>query len=251
MDPVRLGAICRALRIKKRWRQVDLAAKAGVSEASVSRLERGRSGEIHVADLVRMVEALGGQLDLVVRWRGGELDRLLNARHSPLHEEVARSFARYEGWVLAPEVSFAIRGERGVIDILAWHAASRTLLVIELKTEIVDINELMGTVDRKRRLAAVIARDRGWIAARVAVWIIVGDSKTNRRRVQRHAATLRAAFPSDGRGIRSWLRSPNVPTACPSFWTNPLSTKAKSDLATVKRVRRPRGAREPATASGT
>lgn len=34
-----------------------------------------------------------------------------------------------------PEVSFSIYGQRGVIDILAWHAATRSLLVIELKTE--------------------------------------------------------------------------------------------------------------------
>jgi len=126
----------------------------------MSRLERGKPGEVRLDELVRIVEALCGQLDVVVRWRGGELDRLLNARHSALHEEVARSFARIDGWTLAPEVSFAIRGERGVIDILAWHAASRTLLVIELTTEIVDINELMGSVDRKRRLAALVARDR-------------------------------------------------------------------------------------------
>ena len=58
-----------------------------------------------------------------------------------------------------------MRGERGVIDILAWHAATRTLLVIELKTEIVDINELMGTVDRKRRLAATVAREQDESAA--------------------------------------------------------------------------------------
>jgi hypothetical protein len=41
-----------------------------------------------------------------------------------------------------------------VIDILGWHAAARMILVIELKTEFVDINETMGTLDRKDRLAA-------------------------------------------------------------------------------------------------
>ena len=48
-------------------------------------------------------------------------------------------------WVVRPEVSFSIYGERGVIDVLAWHPARRAILVIELKTELVDINELMGT----------------------------------------------------------------------------------------------------------
>src|SRR4051794_7916985 len=192
MDAVRLGTVCRALRIKKRWRQLDLAQSASVSEACVSRVERGRAREVHLDELLRLVEALGGQLDFFVRWQGGELDRLLNARHSALHESVARAFTRLDGWIIAPEVSFAIRGERGVIDILAWHAPTRTLLVIELKTEIVDINELMGTADKKRRLAPLIARDRGWLPQSVALWVIVGESKTNRRRAQSHSATLKA-----------------------------------------------------------
>ena len=46
--------------------------------------------------------------------------------------------------MLAPEVSFSIYGERGVIDILAWHPGRRALLIIELKTDIVDVNELVG-----------------------------------------------------------------------------------------------------------
>ncbi|MEA2632936.1 MAG: hypothetical protein QOE66_3155, partial [Chloroflexota bacterium] len=66
------------------------------------------------------------------------------------------------GWILAPEVSFAIYGERRVIDILAWHPGRRALLLIELKTELVDMNELLGTLDRKRRLARRIAQERGW-----------------------------------------------------------------------------------------
>ena len=40
------------------------------------------------------------------RWRAGDLDRLLNARHSELHELVARWFAdQLPEWVLTPEVS--------------------------------------------------------------------------------------------------------------------------------------------------
>jgi transcriptional regulator with XRE-family HTH domain len=241
VDGVRLGTVCRALRMRKRWRQVDLAAKAGVSAAAVSRFERGRARELPVDVLVRVVEALGGRFDFVVRWNGGELDRLLNARHSALHESVARTFQALDGWVIAPEVSFSIRGERGIIDILAWHPATRALLVIELKTEIVDVNELMGTVDRKRRLAAVVARERGWIARTVSVWVIVGDSKTNRRRAWSHTTTLRAAFPIDGRSIRPWLRRPPGPVACLSFWTYRRSADAKSQVATVKRVRGPSG----------
>jgi transcriptional regulator with XRE-family HTH domain len=239
VDTHRLGAVVRALRIRRGWRQLDLAVRAAVPRSSVSKLERGRLGELSVDTVVRIAEALGARLDLVLRWQGGDLDRLVNARHSALHESVARHFLALPGWVLAPEVSFSIRGERGVIDILAWHAASGTLLVIELKTEIVDMNDLMGLVDRKRRLATEIGRNRGWNAATVAVWVIVGDSSTNRRRVASHATTLRAAFPVDGRSIGSWLRDPAGPVACLSFWSDDRRASTKGGLATVKRVRRP------------
>ena len=87
---------------------------------------------------------------------------MLNVRHSRLAESVAVLFAALPAWRIAPEVSFSVYGERGVIDILAFHAASGCLLVIELKTEIVDINQLVGTLDRKHRLALGIARERGW-----------------------------------------------------------------------------------------
>ena len=121
---------------------------------------------------------------------------MLNARHSELHELVARWFAEeLPEWVLAPEVSFAIYGERGVIDILAWHEPTRSLLVIELKTAIADVNELLGTMDRKKRLAAQVARDRGWDPLTVSQWLIVADTRTNRRRLDAHMTVIRNAFP--------------------------------------------------------
>jgi hypothetical protein len=150
---------------------------------------------------------------------------------------VARYLVTLPGWVLAPEVSFAVRGERGVIDILAWHSATRTLLVIELKTEIVDLNELVGTFDRKHRLAPEIAQSRGWHPATVAVWVVIADSKTNRRRVQAHRTMLRSAFGLDGRAVRTWLRAPMGGLACLSFWSDARAVRTKSGLATVKRVR--------------
>ena len=121
---------------------------------------------------------------------------------------MARFFATMPGWTIVPEVSFSIYGERGVIDILAWHAATRCLLVIELKTLIVDVQALVGDVDRKRRLARRIARERGWDAASVSSWVIVVRDATNERRVAAHRTMLRAALPTDGRAMRGWLLSP-------------------------------------------
>jgi transcriptional regulator with XRE-family HTH domain len=219
MDDMRVGAALRAIRKRRGGRQVDLALRAGVSASLISLCERGHLDSVSLRTLRRIAAALDIRLDLQPRWRGGELDRLLNARHSQLHESVARSFLMLPHWIIEPEVSFSIYGERGVIDILAWHGASRCLLVIELKTLIVDVQALVGDVDRKRRLAREVARERGWDAATVSSWVIVTRDSTNERRIASHRTMLRAALPTDGRSMRGWLLKPAGAVRSLSMWS--------------------------------
>jgi transcriptional regulator with XRE-family HTH domain len=234
MDDQRLGSLARAVRHNRGLRQVDVAAAAGVSASFLSLIERGHLDAVSVRTLRRVLATLDFRVDLVGRWRGGDADRLLNARHSALHESVARFLESMPAWLEAPEVSFSIFGERGVIDILAWHAERRVLVVIELKTEIVDVQALIGTVDRCRRLAPQIARDRGWPPRAVSSWVIVEGTRTNRWRVAAHAAFLRSAYPLDGRAMAAWLRDPAGSVAALSFWTQPRETASRGR----KRIRK-------------
>lgn len=230
MNGQRVGAAVRAVRLRRHLRQDDLARLTGLSTATISRIEHGHFDRLSIATVERVAGTLEIRLDLVARWRGGDLDRLVNARHSALHELVARWFTRMPAWAVRPEISFSIYGERGVIDVLSWHADRRAILAIELKTELVDINELMGTLDRKRRLSRTIARDLGWDAAEASAWVIVAESRTNRRRIAAHEAVLRTAFPADGPAMRRWLHDPEGPIAGLSTWPgNP---------GAVRRVRR-------------
>ena len=229
----------RQVRIRRGLRQSDLARMADVSQSTISRIERGHVGKLVIDTVRRVAAALDVRIDMIARWRAGDLDRLLNARHSQFHEVVARRFRALTDWVTRPEVSFAVYGERGVIDILAHHAGRRLLLVIELKTDVADVNELVGTVDRKRRLAVRIASDLGWpidSGTRVAVWVIVADGATNRRRIAAHRAMLRAAFPSDGRSMAGWLRDPISPLQALSIWSDSHPGTARVDLRSVRWV---------------
>lgn len=204
----------------------------------ISQIERGEIGRMPLDTLEKVATALEIRLQVIARWRGGDLDRLVNARHSALHELVARYLSAHEVWVFAPEVSFAIVGERGVIDILAWHPATRSLLVIELKTEVVDVQEAVGTLDRKRRLALRIAAERGWRASTVSVWLIVAEGTANRRRIANHRVMLRAALPADGWAMRGWIRQPSGRAiAGLSLWAYSGSSNGKWSLAARKRVR--------------
>ena len=177
---------------------------------------------------------------MIVRWQGGDLGRLINARHAAMHEVMARFFALRSPWVAEPEVSFAIWGERGVIDILAWHPPTRTILLVELKTELVDVNELLGTLDRKRRLAADIAGARGLTPASIGVWVVVAESRTNRRAVAKHGTAIRSKLPTDGRSIGRWLDRPNGALGALSFLPSVHGTHLDAEAAPIKRVVRPR-----------
>ncbi|MFI5225476.1 MAG: helix-turn-helix domain-containing protein [Candidatus Limnocylindrales bacterium] len=237
MDDIRTGAAIRAIRLRRRWRQVDLARRSGVSTTMVARIERGAIGTVPVGRVRQVAAGLGARLDLLVRWQGGDLGRLLDERHAGMEEELSRVFARLEGWEAEPEVSFAIYGERGAIDLLAWHGDHRALLVVELKTEIVDVGDLMRTMDRRRRLALAIATARRWTASSVSTWVIAADSRTNRRAVARHATVLRAKMPIDGRGIRGWLRDPTGRVDALSFLSYSHGVTASHPMAPIRRVR--------------
>src|SRR5437588_727528 len=132
VDAVRFGRQIRALRRRRGWRQLDLAAAARVSRAVVARVELGGAGRLKVETLDRISGAMSARLELRLLWNGEALDRLLDEAHATLVEWLTRLLV-YAGWVVAPEVSFSIFGERGSIDLLAFHEAAGVLLVVEVK----------------------------------------------------------------------------------------------------------------------
>lgn len=200
------------------------------------RIERGRIGGVPLAKVRQVAAALDARVELNVRWQGGDLGRLINARHAAMHEVMARFFAIHSSWLAEPEVSFSIWGERGTIDILAWHPIARALLIVELKSELIDLNDLLGTLDRKRRLATQIAGARGNTPAIIGVWVVVADSRTNRRAVANHGTAIRNKLPTDGRGIGRWLDRPVGALGALSFLPSVQGTHLAAETAPVKRV---------------
>ena len=237
MEDLGFGRAVRAARLQRAWRQVDLADRARVSQTVVSRIERGLIPDMTLRVLRQVAAALEIRLELLPRGRGAELDRLLSARHSGLHESVAQALAHdFPDWVMASEVSFSIWGERGVIDLLLWNADRRALLIIEFKTELVDVGDLLSTMDRRLRLAADIVKSRRWYPKTVSTWVVIAASRTNARRIAEHRMVLHTAFPAGLREIRRWLREPTGSVAAISMWRD----RGRSHTGPRRRVRRPR-----------
>jgi transcriptional regulator with XRE-family HTH domain len=242
VDDQRVGAAFRSVRIKRGWTQAELAKRAGVSPGIVSLMERAHIEAVSTRAFRGVASALEIRTQISLRLPHGELDRLINAGHAAMHEALAKYLTSVPGWLQAPEVSFAIYGERGVIDILASHPPTGSLLVIELKTEMVSLEDLLTTSDIRLRHAAKIARERGWVARTVSCWIVFAESDTNRRRLREHRTTLRSAFPSDGNALKAWLRRPSGQIRALSFWANFSDTTAKQTATARRRVRHARPA---------
>lgn len=211
MDDRRLGLVARALRRRLGWRQVDLARRAGVSQPVVSRIERGHLDTLSTRALRRVLATLDIRLEFDPRWRGGEIDRVVDERHAALVRETAAALIG-SGWDVFQEVSFAYWAERGWIDVLGIHERERLGLVIEVKSELVSWEETLRRLDPKVRLLPRIMADRfGWRPRVVGQVLVLEASMTNRRRVAALGAAADNQLPSRTREVKRWLKSPAGP----------------------------------------
>jgi Holliday junction resolvase-like predicted endonuclease len=173
----------------------------------VQRIERGGCDAFTGATIRAIAVALGARFEQRILWQGEALDRLLDHGHAAIVEHVVR-WLRAAGWIVVPEATFALNGERGSIDVLAFHAATGTLLIVEVKSVLPDMQSLLAGVDRKARLAPLVARDHGWAVRHVGRLVVLPGDSTTRRRVEAHSATLGAALPARTIAVRQWVREP-------------------------------------------
>ena len=183
----------------------------------VTRIEVGSFRRMPLGTVAAVADALGGSVDVTLRWEGAQLDTLIDAPHAWLAEATASLLDRH-GWVVRSEVSFNHFGDRGRVDLLAWHAAARAVAVIEVKSTIGDVQETLGRLDTKVRLALILSRQSGWGTPATAIRVlVVGDSRRDRRIVGQHER-LFEGFPIRGRQARAWTRHARPPFPPGLLW---------------------------------
>lgn len=183
MYAVATGRVLRMLRLRREWRQSDVAMKAGISSSAVGRHENGVIGLLDTFE--KHAAVFGLRVDMRLVGRAGSLVRLGDEEHARLVEMVAGWF-RAQGFLTETEASFSEWGERGRIDLLAFDPVTGTLVIVEVRTQLLDLQDLFGSLNVKERLATTIAERRGWKAGRRVTVLAVANTAANRRVVRDH-----------------------------------------------------------------
>jgi hypothetical protein len=166
----------------------------------ICRIERGQLGDVRVGVMHRLFEVLA------IRYR---LDTELPNWQRPQRDFVHARCVAYAsrrlssaGWLVDREVEVGGDRSHGWIDILAFHPGSRTLLVIEVKTEIHDLGAIERSLNWYRREAAQAARARGWRPTSIRSALLLLESRANDDRVIALGPALALGFPRRARALR-------------------------------------------------
>lgn len=232
MLAIAMGRQLRMLRIRKGWRQSDVAEKAKLSTSVIGRHEAGVIGSNDA--LVRHAGVFGMRVEVRIIGRAGELARLGDEEHAAIVETPATWF-RAEGFLVEVESSFSEWGERGRIDLLAYDPTTGTLVIVEVKTLLLDLQDLFGGMNVKERLASTIAERRGWKVRRRVSVLGVAATAPNREIVRTHSSLfegferrkLSVVAIRDGQGRIV-------------HWVGPAAAARRSWIAGRRRVRSPR-----------
>ena len=233
MDGRRVGRVLRAVRVQKRWRQSDVAVAAHVSQSTVSRAERGLLDRVSFRQLDQIASVLDVSIFLDAKWNSEIVDRLIDRAHASIVETVVREL-RALGWEVIVEFGFNHYGDRGSVDVLAWHSVTRSLLIVEVKSILTDLQSTFTSLATKVRVVPMLARrDLGWDVRSVSRLVVLPGTTANRATVVRHQATFDVALPDRMPAVRSWLRRPNASLA--GLWF--LSSMPTGPATNVVRVR--------------
>ena len=94
MTDLQVGRVLRELRRRLRLTQRQLGLRVGVSQQTISLIERGHGSRLSSDTLRKVFAAVDARWEPTVSWRGGALDRLLDDAHARLVAEVVDRLRR-------------------------------------------------------------------------------------------------------------------------------------------------------------
>ena len=188
------------MRLRRRWTQLQLADRAGLSRLVVTRLESS-DGPVDLETLERVGLALGVSVD--VGFGRDRLEEVADAGHLAMQELVLRT-ARAAGWQADFELPTRPMEAWRSIDVgLASHAR-REAVEVECWNSVGDLGAASRASNRKLAELEALATARWGEDAGVGLLWVVRATARNRALVERYPEVFAARFPGSS---REWLRA--------------------------------------------
>jgi transcriptional regulator with XRE-family HTH domain len=195
-----IGEAVVAARRRRGWTQSKLARDAGLSQAAISRLERG-IGPLNLETLARVARELG--LPLRVELGRDALDRPADAGHLAIQELLVRLARATPGAALV-ELPLGPADRSLSVDVCLLRRALGELVVQEAWNRIGDVGSGLRSFDRKLSLAREAAGAFPQPPRVVTgVWV-VRATRANRELLAAYPALFAARFPGSS---RAWVRA--------------------------------------------
>jgi transcriptional regulator with XRE-family HTH domain len=200
----RIGIGLRESRLALRLSQAEAADRAGISQASWSRAERGVAGAASLETLASCAAAVETQLAAFIEARPGT-DLPRDMEHLRRQELVIK-LAQPGGWAAQPELAIDPRAERSRsidVHLARFGGAERAIVeIVDLMTDGgAEFRNLTDKVAAVRRVAGDRARVRGLLVLRATA--------RNRATVAEFPGLFAARFTGSS---NQWLRALSDPT---------------------------------------
>jgi transcriptional regulator with XRE-family HTH domain len=233
-----IGSGLAEARRARGWSQRRLATDSGVPQTVISAIERAALRHPPLETVGVLCAALDAELLVEIRAAHvvGRTDQR-DPAHAACVGTVIRILER-AAWVVASEVEIVTGRSHGFIDLLAYDAARRRILVIEIKTEVRDVGGLDRQVGWYLREARGAAARLGWRPRSVAAVVIVLATAAADAAIVANRRVLDQAFPRRGRAVREALLHGGELTHRGLLMVDPQRRGAAALLGTVADGRR-------------
>jgi transcriptional regulator with XRE-family HTH domain len=195
------------------WSKAEVARRAGVSAATMTRIEAGSGEHVGLRAVCAVLEALGTDARLFLDGPTVLGDRSQDdAVHARLCGHLAGRLSAF-GWEPALEVEVGEGRIRGFVDVMAFRPVDRAVICDETKSEVHDAGGIVRTLRWYANHAWGAARDLGWKPARVVPILTVLDSADVAARLRENRTLVDAAFPVRAAELQAWIEDHRAPLA--------------------------------------
>lgn len=188
-----VAALVRSTRTGVRMTQRTLSRRSGVSQSRISRLENLVIDDVSLGEVDALMTALN-----IRYWLGTDVPRVTKSSRDLIHGWCTAYVARRllaHGWHVQREVEIGGDRWKGWIDVLAFDSESGVLVVIEVKTEVVDIGAIERSLNWYQREAPRAAQAFQWPVGSVASALLVLHTAVNERVLIASRQHLSLGFP--------------------------------------------------------